>query len=111
MAVTLGISDICGAPDGRRQRALDTVEVPTLSRSVIGVAPVHPVPVRGRGTSKMRPMGVALLLLSMPLWTQAPPRAPYVATPPDVVSRMLMLAGVGPQDILYDLGCGDGSLL
>ena len=37
--------------------------------------------------------------------------APYVATPPDVVERMLRLAGVGPQDVVYDLGCGDGRVV
>jgi protein-L-isoaspartate O-methyltransferase len=37
--------------------------------------------------------------------------APYVATPPDVVERMLMLARVGPNDVVYDLGCGDGRVV
>jgi SAM-dependent methyltransferase len=36
--------------------------------------------------------------------------APYVATPPEVVARMLCLAGVGEGDVLYDLGCGDGRI-
>jgi ribosomal protein L11 methylase PrmA len=39
------------------------------------------------------------------------PRAPYVVTPPDVVERMLALAGVGPRDVVYDLGCGDGRIV
>src|ERR1041385_3077544 len=37
--------------------------------------------------------------------------APYVATPLDVVERMLRLADVGPRDVLYDLGCGDGRIV
>src|SRR5688572_8182914 len=37
--------------------------------------------------------------------------APYVATPPDVVERMLSLARVGPGDVVYDLGCGDGRIV
>jgi ribosomal protein L11 methylase PrmA len=37
--------------------------------------------------------------------------APYVPTPPDVVDRMLTLAGTGPADIVYDLGCGDGRIV
>jgi SAM-dependent methyltransferase len=40
-----------------------------------------------------------------------PPRyilAPYLATPPEVVERMLDLADVGEGDVVYDLGCGDG---
>lgn len=36
--------------------------------------------------------------------------APYVETPPEVVARMLGLAGVGEGDVLYDLGCGDGRI-
>ena len=37
--------------------------------------------------------------------------APYVPTPQDVVDRMLALAGVGPSDVVYDLGCGDGRIV
>lgn len=37
--------------------------------------------------------------------------APFVATPADVVERMLTLAQVGPRDVVYDLGCGDGRIV
>jgi SAM-dependent methyltransferase len=37
--------------------------------------------------------------------------APSAATPHDVVDRMLRLARVGPGDIVYDLGCGDGRIV
>lgn len=37
--------------------------------------------------------------------------APYVPTPQDVVERMLELAGVTSQDVVYDLGCGDGRIV
>jgi SAM-dependent methyltransferase len=37
--------------------------------------------------------------------------APYVPTPIKVVRTMLKLAGVGPEDVVYDLGCGDGRIL
>jgi predicted RNA methylase len=36
--------------------------------------------------------------------------APYIATPEDVVDRMLALADVTRQDVVYDLGCGDGRI-
>lgn len=39
------------------------------------------------------------------------PSVPFVATPPDVVDRMLVLAQVGAGDVLYDLGCGDGRIV
>ena len=37
--------------------------------------------------------------------------APYVPTPMRVVRRMLELAGAGADDVVYDLGCGDGRIL
>jgi len=37
--------------------------------------------------------------------------APFVPTPTNVVRRMLKLAEVGPDDVVYDLGCGDGRIL
>jgi SAM-dependent methyltransferase len=40
----------------------------------------------------------------------APHLAPYVPTPQEVVDRMLQLAGVTKQDVVYDLGCGDGRI-
>ncbi len=40
-----------------------------------------------------------------------PSLAPYVPTPQDVVERMLELAHVGKDDVVYDLGSGDGRLV
>ena len=37
--------------------------------------------------------------------------APYVPTPIQVVRRMLELAEAGEDDVVYDLGCGDGRIL
>ncbi len=37
--------------------------------------------------------------------------APYVPTPPEVVARVIELAEIGPDDVVYDLGCGDGRLI
>jgi SAM-dependent methyltransferase len=36
---------------------------------------------------------------------------PYVVTPPQVVDAMLRLAGVGRDDVVYDLGSGDGRIV
>ena len=43
----------------------------------------------------------------------AHPRAdvPYVQTPHEVVAQMLRLADVGRNDVVYDLGSGDGRLV
>lgn len=36
---------------------------------------------------------------------------PYVPTPEPVVQRMLELGEVGPDDVIYDLGSGDGRIV
>jgi SAM-dependent methyltransferase len=46
-----------------------------------------------------------------PARIEGPSLAPFVATPLDVVERMLALASVGPDDLVYDLGCGDGRVV
>lgn len=35
----------------------------------------------------------------------------YVPTPQEVVDAMLEVAKVGPNDLVYDLGCGDGRIV
>ena len=39
------------------------------------------------------------------------PDVMYIPTPHDVVDKMLVLAGVGKDDVVYDLGCGDGRIV
>lgn len=63
----------------------------------------------------VRWIGVLLLAaLALPLaaqQSQAPAREPdviFVPTPQQVVDGMLKLAHVGPKDVVYDMGCGDG---
>jgi len=43
-------------------------------------------------------------------FAQQQPDVVYVPTPHDVVERMLQVAKVGPGDVLYDLGSGDGRI-
>ncbi len=61
-----------------------------------------------------------LALLGTGAWTISGPTlsaqtpaslAPFVPTPEDVVDRMLTLAGVTANDVVYDLGCGDGRIV
>jgi len=42
---------------------------------------------------------------------QKKPEVPYVPTPEKVVAEMLKMADVGKDDVLYDLGCGDGRIV
>jgi SAM-dependent methyltransferase len=52
----------------------------------------------------------ALFLLSWPSGAHQQTLAPYIATPDDVVDRMLAFAKVTKDDVVYDLGCGDGRI-
>ncbi len=36
---------------------------------------------------------------------------PYVTTPPHIIPEMLKLANVTPEDVVYDLGSGDGRIV
>ncbi len=56
----------------------------------------------------------ALLLPALPAFSQDPgvvEDVPYLATPQVTVDEMLRLAGVGPEDVVYDLGSGDGRVV
>ena len=37
--------------------------------------------------------------------------APWIPTAPAIVQTMLRMAQVGPDDVVYDLGCGDGRIV
>jgi SAM-dependent methyltransferase len=54
---------------------------------------------------------LCLLTLSLLATAAAAGDVPYVPTPPEVVEGMLKLAGVRPDDVVYDLGCGDGRIV
>jgi 16S rRNA A1518/A1519 N6-dimethyltransferase RsmA/KsgA/DIM1 with predicted DNA glycosylase/AP lyase activity len=52
---------------------------------------------------------LVVLVISM-IWTNSC-GAPWVPTPMSMVHKMLQMAEVGPGDLVYDLGCGDGRIL
>ncbi len=70
-------------------------------------------------------LSIAILLFSLTLlgppvaalaqianWPDSPKSlAPYVPTPQEVVDSMLELAQVTSNDVVYDLGCGDGRIV
>jgi SAM-dependent methyltransferase len=59
----------------------------------------------------IRPAPVLVLFgLAAPAAGQ-PVDVPFVPTPPAVVSAMLTIARVGPSDVVYDLGSGDGRIV
>jgi len=57
----------------------------------------------------------ALITMQVPASAQEgfplEPEVPYVPTPDHVVEEMLKIADVGGDDVLYDLGCGDGRII
>jgi hypothetical protein len=54
---------------------------------------------------------VLILVLAAGCATTPGVEAPYVQTPTTVVTAMLRLAAVGPADVVYDLGSGDGRVV
>ncbi|MFI5326464.1 MAG: SAM-dependent methyltransferase [Candidatus Rokuibacteriota bacterium] len=63
----------------------------------------------------MKPSTVAWLIGALLAGAACAPHpgadVPFLVTPPEVVDQMLRLARVGPADVVYDLGSGDGRLV
>ncbi|HLG97364.1 MAG TPA: methyltransferase domain-containing protein [Bryobacteraceae bacterium] len=68
--------------------------------------------------------GALLVLCGLPAFSQGPfiaqqqhikhyanSLAPYVVSPQEIVDRMLLLADPKPNELVYDLGSGDGRIL
>lgn len=53
---------------------------------------------------------LAFVVMISVSWTDAR-GAPWVPTPRGKVRKMLTMAKVGPDDLVYDLGCGDGRMI
>src|SRR5688572_2788673 len=76
-------------------------------------------PLHQRATTGKMHFSIGFLLLAAALapaagWGQDPgvvEDVPYVATPPAVVDEMLRMAAVGHDDVVYDLGSGDGRVV
>jgi hypothetical protein len=58
-----------------------------------------------------QPAGGAPASAAPPTDVAHTPAAPYVPSPDGVVSEMLDMAGVGPDDYLIDMGSGDGRIV
>ena len=53
---------------------------------------------------------ILIILVISIIWTNSR-GAPWVPTPMSMVHEMLTMAEVGPDDLVYDLGCGDGRII
>lgn len=73
------------------------------------------VGVRQRWMTGIAALGMACVALgianAMAQAGSRPSNVPYEPTPKEVVGAMLRLANVGPHDVIYDLGCGDGRIV
>jgi SAM-dependent methyltransferase len=80
---------------------------------------IHPMKTRFTLIGALTVIAVALLFgaslnageMRPPLHQIHTPDVVYVGTPYDVVSRMLKLAALKKDDVVYDLGCGDGRMV
>jgi len=54
---------------------------------------------------------ITFIFLSGASAQQVKPEVPFVSTPTEIVLEMLKMAQVGKNDVLYDLGCGDGRIV
>ena len=77
---------------------------------------------RPRGASRLALLAALFVAVALAVRASPPPGGetaapasrldvPYEPTPPGVVRAMVDLAEVGPGDVVYDLGCGDGRIL
>lgn len=83
-----------------------------LSSHAAGSAPASPMRRRVvHGTAALAAASLVPALLPVPAAAARLPSVPYVSTPPDVVRRMLALGRVKRDDVVYDLGCGDGRIV
>jgi SAM-dependent methyltransferase len=65
-----------------------------------------------KATLVLSPLFIAFaVLVGRPGRTHQESLAPFVPTPQEIVDRMLALAQVTSQDVVYDLGCGDGRIV
>jgi SAM-dependent methyltransferase len=105
---------------------LDFTPAHMIQPDAAAASTTHP-PTRRRWLALWLVMGLAALLA---LWVAAlgyrswleghiaagppdrvPNNAPYIPSPQDVVDRMLELADLDNNDVVYDLGCGDGRIV
>jgi hypothetical protein len=100
--------------DGRRQDVAPTileafgVDVATLRPPLDGISLTKP---DNRPAARLRRAAkVAQEVDETPVDENRKPDVIFVPTPQKVVERMLELAKVTKDDIVYDLGCGDGRI-
>jgi hypothetical protein len=96
---------------------------PSTAEAKLGSTELHAAPPRRRFFRNLLVLAIviggvsALARWGFQQWSYDPTPlkrpwndAPYITTPMDVVDKMLEVAEVRKEDVLYDLGCGDGRI-
>jgi hypothetical protein len=103
--------------DGRRQDVAPTI-LDAFGLDTAGLAPkldgISLTRADNRPPAKIVPAKTAAKDKSKPTQNKKIMRGPnvvFVPTPQDVVDKMLELADVTKDDLVYDLGCGDGRIV
>jgi hypothetical protein len=100
--------------NGRRQDVAPTIleafglDVGTLDPPLDGISLTKPDD--GRPPAKIQPFR-ARQAVKKPLKKNRRPDVIFVPTPQDIVDKMLDMAEVTKDDLVYDLGCGDGRIV
>jgi outer membrane protein assembly factor BamB len=74
-------------------------------------ATVKPVPEPSPAKSQPKPAAAGPALVPLPPRSPDEPDVVFVPTPQDVVERMVALARLKQEEVVYDLGCGDGRIV
>jgi hypothetical protein len=90
---------------------------PSSAPPVASADPPKPAPAASSVPApepRSAPSASASVAETAPAPSDTPERTPdieYVPTPQNVVDKMLEVAKIGKDDVLYDLGCGDGRIM
>ncbi len=91
------LSAAAGFAQSRRPRHVYTNDDPQFSRSTPDASNAEEPPAARSGSTASEPASEKL--------------APFVATPSEVVDKMLEMAKPTERDVVYDLGSGDGRIV
>jgi hypothetical protein len=112
--VFLATNNKAVSPDGRRQDIAPTiyeafgVDVGAMQPPLSGISLTKP---DNRPPAKLNLPKAAKETVKNPAEPAKRPDVVFVPTPQAVVDKMLELAQVTKDDIVYDLGCGDGRIV
>lgn len=90
-----------------------TLLIVLLTVASVGCGNVDQSPEQSVGSTSATPTATTSATPNNPSGKPAevPLDVPYVPTPTEVVDRMLKMAKVNKEDLLYDLGSGDGRII